>query len=315
MSKKWMVTGAAGFLGSHVVEQLLERGDKVVAVDNMGWGIQEHIDPHLEHKNFKFYKEDICKIEAMNKIFTEEKVDGLIHLAAIHFIPDCIKDPSKAVKFNIFGSQVVLKAALDSGVKFLWFASTGDVYKPSETAHTEEAALEPFNIYGKSKLLMEELVRFGAQEYPDRKIVIGRLLNLYGSRETNPHILPEIIGQLKKDINTTLRLGNLYPKRDLVPIHEVARAIYEVFEKIDDGCFTLNFATGVAQSMQEVIDMVGEVLGKKINVETDPAKVRATERPHLQADVTKLKEILGWTPNHDLKSGLTELLKGEGLLT
>ncbi len=314
MSTKWIVTGAAGFLGSHVIEQLVEKGDEVVAIDNMEWGVQKHIDPFMDKPNFKFYKQDICEIEAIQKIFNEEKATGLIHLAAIHFIPDCIKDPSKAVKFNIFGSQVVLKAALDSGVKNLWFASTGDVYKPSEEPHKEEHTVEPFNIYGKSKLLMEELVRFAANEHPDRRIVIGRLLNLYGARETNPHILPEIIGQLKKDINTTLRLGNLYPKRDLVPIHEVAKTIYEIFDKVEDGCYTLNFATGVAQSMQEVIDMIGEVLGKKINVETDPAKVRKSERPHLQADVSKLKDILGWTPNHDLKSGLTELLKGEGLL-
>ena len=73
MSQKWIVTGAAGFLGSHVVEQLVARGDEVVAIDNMEWGVQEHIDPFMDKPNFKFYKEDICDIEKMNEIFTFEK--------------------------------------------------------------------------------------------------------------------------------------------------------------------------------------------------------------------------------------------------
>src|SRR5713226_2789166 len=164
------------------------------------------------------------------------------------------------------------------------------------------------------KVQGEQLIQLAAREQPQTHFVIGRLFNLYGPRETNPHIVPEIVKQLREHPMAALRLGNLWPKRELIPISEAARVIIESTLQAPSGVTTVNVASGAAWSMQEVIDLLGELLGRKIEVETDPARVRPTERAHLQADVTQLRELLGWTPHHDLRRGLTDLLTVEGML-
>jgi UDP-glucose 4-epimerase len=137
------------------------------------------------------------------------------------------------------------------------------------------------------------------------------LFNLIGPRETNPHILPEILGQLRANRHATLRLGSLWPKRDLVPVADAARAVIASLDIAPPGVTTANIATGVAVSMQEVLDAIGVLRGKALHIETDPAKVRPVERPHLQADVSKLRELIGWTPHSDLHRALAELLATE----
>jgi UDP-glucose 4-epimerase len=160
----------------------------------------------------------------------------------------------------------------------------------------------------------EQLIQLESRQRRQARFVIGRLFNLYGPRETNPHILPEILGQLRAQPQAPLRLGSLWPKRDLVPVADAARAVIELLERADPGVTTVNIATGVATSMQQVVEILSQLLGRPVPVETDPAKVRPVERPHLQADVTRLRERLGWVPHADLRRGLSELLQYEGLL-
>src|SRR5262249_12162747 len=135
--------------------------------------------------------------------------------------------------------------------------------------------------------------------------------NLYGPRETNPHFLPEVLGQLRANPDAVLRLGSLWPRRDLVPVADAARAVIDLVDNAPVGRSTVNVASGVAVSMQEVLDMIGELRGKPLRIETDSAKVRPVERRHLQADVTALKKLIGWAPHSDLRRGIAELLAAE----
>jgi len=313
-ARPWLITGAAGFLGSHVVEHLVARDLPVVALDNLSWGRPEHLEAFKARPNFRFAHADIRDADAMRRTLKEYQPCVLIHLAALHYIPAAVADPALTVSVNVHGTQVVVSAAIEARVERFWFASTGDVYAPSETPHREDDRLAPFNIYGLSKVQGEQLIQLAAREQPQTHFVIGRLFNLYGPRETNPHIVPEIVKQLREHPMAALRLGNLWPKRELIPISEAARVIIESTLQAPSGVTTVNVASGAAWSMQEVIDLLGELLGRKIEVETDPARVRPTERAHLQADVTQLRELLGWTPHHDLRRGLTDLLTVEGML-
>jgi GDP-4-dehydro-6-deoxy-D-mannose reductase len=111
-----------------------------------------------------------------------------------------------------------------------------------------------------------------------------------------------------------LRLGNVTPKRDLVPIVDAARAVIEVMEKSKPGVTTVNVGTGVTVSVQEVVERIGTILGRPIRIETDPAKVRTVERAQLQADVRALRSLIGWAPHGDLTRGLRELLVFEGVI-
>lgn len=309
----WVVTGAAGYLGSHVVEHLLARGTPVLAVDDLSTGREAYLAPHRNNPNFAVANLDIRDAAELRALFEARRPQAVVHLAALHFIPACVADPARTVSLNVHGTQCVLSAARATGVPRVWFASTGDVYAPSDSPHREDSPTAPFNIYGLSKLMGEQLIALESRTRPDARFVVGRLFNLYGPRETNPHILPEIFDQLRSDPDATLRLGSLWPKRDMVPVGDAARAVVATLEAAPAGVTTVNVATGVAVSMQHVLDLLGELRGKPLRIETDPAKVRPVERGHLQADVTRLRELIGWAPHADLRGGLAELLAAEGL--
>jgi UDP-glucose 4-epimerase len=312
--RPWLVTGAAGFLGSHVVEDLLGRGTPVVALDNLQWGRLDFLAPSFKNPDCTFVVADLRDPAATRTLLERFRPAAVVHLAALHYLPACVADPALAVGINVLGTQSILSACRAAGVERFWFASTGDVYAPSESPHREEESPSPFNIYGLTKSQGEGLIGLESRERPDARFAVGRLFNLYGPRETNPHFLPELIKQIRDRPGTTLRLGNLWPKRDLVPIDEAARAVVDMTLTVPPGLTVANVATGAARSMQEVIDMIGDIMGKPLPVETDPARVRPVERAHLQADVSRLKSLIGWAPKDDLRRGLRRLLVGEGVL-
>ena len=311
--RPWLVTGAAGFLGSYVVEELLRRGRRVVALDGLQWGRLDFLAPSLEQPGCTFVAADLRDASATARIVAQFRPSSVIHLAALHYIPAAVADPALAVGINVLGTQSLLAACAVSGVERFWFASTGDVYAPSESPHREDEAPAPFNIYGLTKWQGEQLVALASRNHPGMRFAIGRLFNLYGPRETNPHFLPELIKQIGERPDASLRLGNLWPKRDLVPTDEAARAAVAMVEAVPEGLTVANVATGAVRSMQEVIDLIGDLLGRPLRVETDPAKVRPVERAHLQADVSRLRDLIGWTPHADLRRGLAALLCAEGL--
>ena len=311
-ARPWVVTGAAGYLGSYVVEQLLARGTPVLAVDDFSSGRESHLAAHAKNPLYSLARQDIRDAAAMKSLFEKHRPLAVVHLAALHFIPACNADPPRTVSLNVHGTQCVLSAARAGGVERLYLASTGDVYAPDDKPHHEtESAVGAFGIYGLSKLICEQLVSLESQQRPDARFVVGRLFNLYGPRETNPHFLPEVLAQLNANPNATLRLGSLWPKRDLVPVADAAKAIINLLDVVPPGLTTVNVAAGHAVSMQEVLDLIGELRGRKLAIETDPAKVRPVERGHLQANVAKLKGLIGWTPHTDVRRQLKELLAAE----
>lgn len=310
--ERWLITGGAGFLGSHAVEQLVSLGKSVHVIDNLSWG----------HKDFlKQYegKVDLHQIDIRHKADLDKALKAInpthvIHLAALHFIPAAIKDPSLAIDINVRGTQNLLQSlAENTSYQSLWFASTGDVYAPDEKPHhVTQSVIKPFNIYGLSKLMGENLIELESRNKKDKRFIVGRLFNLYGTRETNPHILPEILSQIQSQPGeVTLSLGNLWPKRDMVPVDEAAKCIIKSLQTIsskDPGHYTFNYATGAAVSMEEMIREIEKLIKRKINIHLDPAKVRGIERAHLQADVLSLKEFIGMTPSADLTLGLRKLV-------
>lgn len=314
----WLVTGAAGFLGSHVIETLISAKKHIIAIDNLSWGHPHFLD-HYKNK-LDFYKTDIRNRDELSAIIKKTQPTHVIHLAALHFIPAAIKNPSLAIDINVLGTQILLQSLRENcAVKAFWLASTGDVYAADEKAHHEtKSTIGPFNIYGLSKLMCEQIVRLEEKNTPETRFIIGRLFNLYGSRETNPHILPEILGQIKNQTGDVhLYLGNVWPKRDMVPIDEASKAIVDSLEKITNqpkAVYCMNYATGMAVSMEEMIQTISKILKRPIHIHADPEKIRSVERAHLEADVNNLKEFIGYAPSADLVSGLTRLLESESLI-
>jgi UDP-glucose 4-epimerase len=178
--------------------------------------------------------------------------------------------------------------------------------------------IAPFNIYGLSKLMGEKIIQLESKQAPETRFIVGRLFNLYGTRETNPHIVPEILNQIKKQPGEiTLSLGSIWPKRDMVPVQQAASSVVKSMNKLSalsPGVTTHNFATGKAISMEQMIHEIENLIQRKININLDQTKVRPVERSHLEADVSSLRDFIGTTPSADLKLGLKALLEHEGLL-
>ena len=150
----------------------------------------------------------------INEILKETKPDIVIHLAAVHFIPYCNEHPLQTLKINVLGTRYLLESCKEYPPEVFFFASTAAVYPIRDEPNREDSEVGPSGIYGTSKLIGEDLVRLFHLETGVRALIC-RFFNMYGPNETNPHLIPEIINQIKTH-GTTLKLGNLEAKRDFI---------------------------------------------------------------------------------------------------
>jgi UDP-glucose 4-epimerase len=204
-------------------------------------------------------------------------------------------------------------AALAAGVGRIVFTSTSDVYAVKETAHLETDPLEPYTVYGNTKLFAERILRLAVAANPSLSVGVARLFNVYGSRETNPHVLPDILKQLRRPGTNAIRLGNVWPRRDFVYVEDVADALLTLGRSTEP-FDTFNVGSGAAVSIADVVQVVSRLVGRPLAIETDPVQVRAVERACLEANVDKARRELNWKPAWALADGLREWLKADGLL-
>jgi UDP-glucose 4-epimerase len=307
-----LVTGAAGFIGSHLAERLVESNYRVVAVDRLLWG-EQRIEHLLQGHRVLLKRGDIRDEALMAGVASLGPFDTVYHLAALHYIPYCSAHPVETLSVNVLGTLVLLEALKAAPPGQVVFASSGDVYAPKNAPHHEADQLEPLSIYGISKVFGENLIAAAASQMPATRFVVARLFNAYGPRETNPHVIPSIIAQLKH--GNHVRLGNTWPRRDYVHVRDIAEALVALGTCGENGGPQyFNVGTGVACSVQDVIEALQRILQLQVVVEVGDELVRPVERPHLQASVAKLKEATGWQPRNDLGAGLRELCIQEGLL-
>lgn len=288
---KVFVTGGGGFIGSHVVDYLMSLGHSVVVLDNFFSG--------RDHWAGRFLRPEIARLDILDRqqlaaVFSEHKPDVIFHLAAHHYIPYCDMNPTLAYDLNVIGTINVLNEAYKAGTNRIFFASTADVYAPSPRAHREDDALGPFSVYGRTKLIGEILCRGVIEWNWAPNLLIGRIFNAVGLRETNPHLVPEIIGQIAKGA-TEIRLGNLFPTRDFVDLPTQARAIVDATFAVH-GIETCNIGSGVAVRVGEMVDMILAEAGYQVQVVIDPNKVRAAERNSLCGTTTRLEALIGYAP-------------------
>ncbi|MEZ0242981.1 MAG: NAD-dependent epimerase/dehydratase family protein [Sphingomonas sp.] len=296
-----LVTGGAGFIGSHVVDELVARGDDVHVIDNFFNGHREHLSLPADRVHEGDLRDHAWMKDTLAKIAPER----VFHLAAIHFIPYCNDHPTEAVMINIQGTQNLLDA-LPASVQRLLFAFTAAVYPPKEGEHVESDPIDPMDVYGATKAAGEALVR-GWAAGSGKAVAVGRLFNAVGHRETNPHLLPDIMDQLNVGVRT-LHLGNLDPRRDFIDARDMARAILAASDHVASGADVFNIGANKQYSVVDVVDMFSAAIGEKIEIVQDPARVRKVERPSLLAGIGKLSGATGWKPQIDLQQTLNELV-------
>lgn len=303
MSKRILVTGGNGFVGREVVRLLYDQ-HAVCVVDNLRSGpLRFHSG---ETAKFRFAPVDIIDASAVAEVVADFAPDTIIHLAAIHYIPECEENPALAVQTNVNGTLNLLMAA-QRGCRFV-FASSGAVYQPDAKPHVEaEAALGPSDVYGYSKLHGENYVTYLASQR-ELSAVVVRLFNVVGPGETNPHLLPEIIAQLKAG-RRTLRLGNMWPKRDYIHVQDAARGFVAIALKDDDApsTLTVNLGTSQSYSVAEIIAKLRQVAPIEFLVEEEQSRRRKVDRPHLAADISEIHAQFGWRPQATVDDALADL--------
>ena len=308
MRRPMLVVGGAGFVGHHLVPRLLADDHDVVVIDNLSRGSLERFGPHLGDARLGLVRGDVTDAVLVREVVAEVRPAVVFHLAAIHFIPYCDAHPSETLLVNVVGTQLVLDALALVPDARLVFASTADVYAPSAAPHREDDPITTGGVYGASKRSCEELLAIARRRDPQRRLLAARLFNVFGPGETNPHVLPDILAQVRE--GGTLRLGNLDARRDYVHARDVADALVRL-ATYDGGETVFNVGTGVGTSVRELVAALGKVLDRSLRIEQDPAKVRPVERMHLVGDTTRARQELGWTPRLTLHDGLRDLVAHE----
>ena len=302
--KRILITGGAGFIGSALIKELQQQAYEIFVIDDLSFGSMNFIDI----KNANFYKISLLEYEGIKKIISRLNPQYVVHLAAIHFIPYCNKNPLIAVNVNIKGTINLLDSLRGlRNLKKLFFASSAAVYPVYEKALKETCRPNPIDIYGLTKLTGEYLCR---EFYLRTKTptIICRFFNAFGPNETNPHLIPEI----QKQVNAgkrIIKLGNLTPKRDFIHTFDMARAVRLLLEKFRRGVDVFNLGSGSEYSVVEIVRAFERQVGEEIKIEVDSARVRRTDRMHLLADISKLRKFINWTPQIGIDEGIKTLIE------
>jgi nucleoside-diphosphate-sugar epimerase len=291
---KVFITGATGFIGSHLVDHLTQRGADISVL------VREGSDRIFEKRS----RVSIVKGD-LKRLFVIGDVATVFHLAAISHVNRALEDPRQTFETNTAGTISVLEAIRRSpSAQKLVFISTAHVYGAPQFVPIDEAhpvhAHEP---YAASKLAAEAFVSAYSSTY-GIPTVIARLFNTYGPRQHPDFIIPSIIRQaLTQD---TLTMGNLSPTRDFTYVEDVIVALLRL---ADEGRGVYNVASGIEVSIKALVARIGEILDKRLTVESELTRHRSAgiEIKRMWADISRIK-ALGWQPNVKLVDGLTQTI-------
>lgn len=307
-----LVTGGAGFVGVPLVGLLVERGYQVVVIDNFAVASPSRLEHLLAGGRVRVARVDLRDAESVARVVEESCPWAVVHLAALHYIPYCAQHPAQTLAVNVLGLQHLLDAVGRYGVPRFVFASTGDVYRPGERPHGEDDPTTATSVYGASKLCGEWLVRLWRDAGVSTTPLVARLFNVYGPGETNPHVMPHLCESLRR--GDEIPLGNVEARRDYTFVADVAEALVALLAS-DLTDVTVNVGTGSSWSVADVVERIRVLTGRDLRIRVDPARLRATDRPNLQADPALLQKLLPGSVSTPLDAGLRRLLAAEGILT
>lgn len=286
----YLITGGCGFIGSSVVNYLLDRGENVFVVDNLSLGRDRW--QHAPSRPTLLIR-DILDPDACDQTFRDVRPQKVIHLAAQHFVPWCQEHIYEAYTLNVNGTLNILEYSRRYGVQDFFFASTGDVYPPNFVPHKEVDQTGPVYVYGHTKLLAEQMcMRYFESQDCFRSLLIGRLFNAAGPRETNPHLLAEVTRQIAVEGKREVEIGNLWPLRDYVDVDSMGSVIVDAMSNVA-GLEILNIGSGKAIEVREALDIIAAVLPFQVDFKCVPERQRLNDRPFLCPDTQRLRRTIG----------------------
>lgn len=322
---KVLVCGGAGYIGSHAVVELLDKGYSVIVIDNLSTGYRKLVDDRAV-----FYNVDIRDENSLNNIFVKEEIDVVMHFAASIVVPESIEDPLKYYDNNFNGTVCLLKTMKKNNVKKIIFSSTAATYgNPKEIPVVEKNNQNPINPYGMSKFFVEKLLEDCRKAY-EINYVVFRYFNVSGAHEKYPlgqindnftHLIPVILEAAAGKRDHIKIFGTDYNTkdgtciRDYIHVVDLVNAHILAIDKLcschceeqsdvaisEPNDYIYNLGNGQGFTVKEMIEAARKVTGKEIkNIES---KRRSGDPAELVADSTKAKVELGWEPKYkDIES-------------
>jgi nucleoside-diphosphate-sugar epimerase len=308
--QKILVTGGAGFIGSHIVDKLMEKGFEVTVFDNLDTGHIENIEPHQGKEDFHFIKGDIRDLDLIKK--TLKDVDVVFHEAALASVTLSVQNPILSNDINVTGTLNLLKASSDLGVKRFIYASSAAVYGDTKTPEKREDMItNPRSPYGISKLAAENYVKIFHKLYGLETVSL-RYFNVYGPRQrfdlqcAYGGVITIFTNRLLRNMPPII-FGDGEQTRDFVYIGDVVEANMLALDRKNAAGEALNIGTGLSVSVNQIAKILKDIMNKhKLkNVHADP---RPAEGRHGYANISKAEKILGFHPKVSIKDGLIKLV-------
>lgn len=303
-----LVTGADGFIGSHLVEALLQEGYRVRALTqynsfNFRGNLEGISHPDLEIVAGDVRDPDFCR-------HISKDADTIFHLAALIAIPYSYVAPDSYVDTNIKGTLNICQAARDMGVRRLLVTSTSEVYGTALYVPIDEKhPKQPQSPYSATKIGADALAMsfYNAFNLP---VTIVRPFNTYGPRQSARAFIPTVITQIASG-EKEIKVGDLRPSRDFNYVADTVAGFIAIADADDTIGRELNIATGKDVTMKETLDMIAEIMGSDIEFVTDPDRIRPqkSEVMRLQGDSSLIRELTGWAPRHSLREGLEKTVR------
>ena len=310
---KYLVTGGAGFIGSHLVEALLQNGNEVVILDNLSTGSRENLR-HLWH-DFELIEGDVR--DADTCLQAARNCDGIFHEAALVSVFDSIERPRDNHDINTTGTLNVLEAARLNGCKRVVYASSAAIYGNNPELPKNELMLpEPLSPYGSVKIAGEYYLKAHAEQY-NMSCIALRYFNVYGPRQ-NPNsvysgVISKFVDCALKGLHPTI-FGDGRQTRDFVFVEDVVQANIRAMQTpLEQPFFNCNIATGISTSLLDLVDALQAI------TRTLPDPIFKMERPgdirHSLANITRAHKFLGYQPlKTDLKANLCSILDSDLVL-
>ena len=304
MTKNILITGGAGYIGSHISEVLIKNKKKIFIADNLSTGHKR-----LINKKTKFYKVDILKNKQIRDIIIENKIDSVIHLAANLIIEEGEKYPKKYFKNNVLGTKNLLKACKNTTVKNFVFSSTAAVYKDGQYKVNENSVIKPKSVYGKTKIRAEKIIKQFCKKNKINYCIL-RYFNIAGSSPSgkiglinkSDHLFKNFSREIIKKKPTLKMYGDNYNTkdgsciRDFIHVSDIAVIHYKVLEKIDKSNVSkiLNCGYNKGVSVFEVAKSFKKQTHKKVEILV--SEKRKGDLVKIIASNTKLIKFIKWKP-------------------
>lgn len=295
------MAGGAGFVGSTLVRLLLDAGSQVTVIDNLLHGRRENL--HGLGPRLSFVEGDVLDEDQLEGVFAEAEPQLVYHVVGDTFVPAAYELPRRFFRINVEGTLNVLQASRRHGVDRMLYVSSTEVYGEAKRQPiVEEDALSPVNTYAVSKMAADRLCYTFFHEH-GVPVVIGRIFNAYGPRETLPYIVPEVIRQLER--GPVLSLGNVEAARDFTYIEDTARGLMALMGSNLPNGGAFNIGSGRSISIRQLVDGCARIMGRDdYLIEHDPRRDRRLDIDDFRADASKLMVATGWAPTIGLEEGL-----------